>query len=184
MHNELEQQMYVHHIMQKKLTTEQYKKLLACNYLAHRFYEEEIFNKLTNKIAENIDVEKRRKLASLILDLNDAEINKQSLEQLTINTIRFKDEYSALGAMYVLEGATLGGSVIIKQLRLTPNFTETFNFNYYNIYGKELIPNWQQFLAQLNAVSEVHHDEVVLGAENMFKEIINISAQLKEIELN
>lgn len=184
LHNELEQQMFVQHIMQKTLNTEQYKKLLACNYLVHLFYEDEIFNKLTTDIALNIDIEKRKKLTSLMLDLNDAKINQQSLEQLTINTTEFKNEYAALGAMYVLEGATLGGSVIIKQLRLNRNFDPSFNFNYYGIYGKELITNWQQFLSELNAIPEAHHDEVIFGAENMFKEIIKISAKLEQLELN
>lgn len=184
LHNELEQKMFVQHIMQKTLHTEQYKKLLACNYLVHWLYEEEIFNKLTNDVALSIDIEKRKKLTSLMLDLNDAKINKQSLEQLPINIIEFKNEYAALGAMYVLEGATLGGSVIIKQLRLNLNFDPSFNFNYYGVYGKDLITNWQQFLSQLNAIPEAHHDEVICGAENMFKEIIKISEKLEQLELN
>ena len=66
--------MFVEHIMQKTLNIEQYKKLLACNYLVHSLYEKEIFNKLTTEIALSIDVEKRTKLPSLILDLNDAKI--------------------------------------------------------------------------------------------------------------
>ena len=184
LHNELEQQMFVEHIMQKTLNIEQYKKLLACNYLVHSLYEEEIFNKLTTEIALSIDVEKRTKLTSLILDLNDAKISEQALEQIKINTIEFKNEYAALGAMYVLEGATLGGSVIIKQLRLNLNFDSLFKFNYYGIYGKDLITNWQQFLSQLNTIPETHHDEVILGAENMFKEIIKISEKLKRVELH
>jgi heme oxygenase len=184
LHNELEQQMFVQHIMQKTLNIEQYKKLLACNYLVHNLYEEEIFNKLTTEIALSIDVEKRTKLTSLIKDLHEAKISEQALEQINIDNIEFVNEYTALGSMYVLEGATLGGSVIIKQLRLNSNFDSLFKFNYYGIYGKDLITNWQQFLSQLNTIPETHHDEVILGAENMFKEIIKISEKLKKVELN
>lgn len=183
LHSELEQQMFVHDIMQKTLNIEQYKRLLACNYLVHWFYEEEIFSKLTTATGLSIDIEKRKKLDSLMLDLNDVKISELSLQKINFNTIEFKNEYAALGAMYVLEGATLGGSVIIKQLRLNLNFDPSFNFNYYGIYGKELITNWQQFLSQLNAIPTAHHNEVILGAENMFEEIIKISAKLKQIAL-
>ena len=116
--------------------------------------------------------------------LNDAKINKQSLEQLTINTIEFKNEYAALGAMYVLEGATLGGSVIVKQLGVNPNFTKNFNFNYYNIYGKELILNWQQFLAYLNSLPQTNYTDVLSGALNMFKAIIAIAKQLHNTQVD
>ena len=184
LHNELEQQMFVNQIMQKTLNIEQYKQLVSCNYLVHWYNEDEIFDKLSIEIADKIGVHKRKKLHSLSLDVDQVDLNKQQLEQINITKLALKNEYAALGAMYVLEGATLGGSVIIKQLRLNPNFPETFNFSYYGIYGKELIPNWQEFLCHLNALPADSHDDVLAGAEQMFNEILNVAERLKNIELS
>jgi heme oxygenase (biliverdin-IX-beta and delta-forming) len=184
LHNELEQQMFVNQIMQKTINIEQYKQLASCNYLVHLYNEDEIFDKLSVEIADKIGVDKRRKLQSLSFDVDEVGLKKQQLEQINITKLALKNEYAALGAMYVLEGATLGGSVIIKQLRLNPNFPETFNFSYYGIYGKELIPNWQEFLSHLNALPADSHDDVLTGAEQMFNEILNVAERLKNIELS
>ncbi|MES2447206.1 MAG: biliverdin-producing heme oxygenase [Bacteroidota bacterium] len=184
LHNELEQQMFVNQIMQKTLNIEQYKQLVSCNYLVHWHHEDEIFDKLSIEIADKIGVHKRKKLHSLSLDVDQVGLKKQQLEQINITKLALKNEYAALGAMYVLEGATLGGSVIIKQLRLNPNFPETFNFSYYGIYYKELIPNWQEFLSHLNALPAGRHDDVLAGAEQMFNEILNVAERLKNIELS
>ncbi|RZJ82043.1 MAG: hypothetical protein EOO47_02045 [Flavobacterium sp.] len=184
LHNELEQQMFVNQIMQKTINIEQYKQLVSCNYLVHLHNEDEIFDKLSVEIADKIVVHKRRKLQSLSFDVDEVGLKKQQLEQINITKLALKNEYAALGALYVLEGATLGGSVIIKQLRLNPNFPETFNFSYYGIYGKELIPNWQEFLSHLNALSADRHDDVLAGAEQMFNEILNVAERLKNIELS
>lgn len=184
LHNELEQQMFVNQIMQKTLNIAQYKQLVSCNYLVHWLNEDEIFNKISVKIADKIGLPKRKKLHSLSFDVDEVGIKKEQLEQLNITKIVLKNEYAALGAIYVLEGATLGGSVIIKQLRLNPNFPETFNFSYYGIYGKELIPNWQEFLSHLNALPADSHNDVLAGAEQMFNEILNVAERLKNIELS
>jgi hypothetical protein len=57
--------------------------------------------------------------------------------------LSFENEHEALGAMYVIEGSTLGGNVIAKQLSKTEGFDDvTFNFSdvtgKYRICGRTL----------------------------------------------
>jgi heme oxygenase len=87
-----------------------------------------------------------------------------------------KNDAELLGAMYVLEGATLGGSVIVKRLKTNPNF-EGLNLNYYQIYGEQLIPMWKKFCEVLNQQPETSFDDAVNGAKKMFNYIAAVQQQ-------
>lgn len=63
--------------------------------------------------------------------------------------ISHNDEAEALGALYVLEGATLGGQVIIKRLKKNEPFS-TLPLAYYNVYADHTGVMWTQFLENIN----------------------------------
>ena len=50
-----------------------------------------------------------------------------------------------LGAMYVLEGSTLGGKIIRRQLLAQLGMTINHALNFYQCYGENLDTEWQQF---------------------------------------
>jgi len=56
----------------------------------------------------------------------------------------------AIGALYVLEGATLGGKSISQLLLKTGIGLQIENLSFFNAYGKETGPMWMQFLSYLN----------------------------------
>jgi heme oxygenase len=112
-------------------------------------------------------------LHSLELDLEAAGIQKDVIntkfEQVDSN---IPSQTFAMGALYVLEGATLGGSVIQKQLAQNINFPEKIALHYYRCYGAQLMANWKQFLEVLNGIADEQHEEALNGALWMFGEII------------
>lgn len=55
----------------------------------------------------------------------------------------------ALGMMYVMEGATLGGQVIQRHLRSVPQLAQLDAFAYFSGYGEETGRRWKEFLAAL-----------------------------------
>ena len=168
-HDQLETQMFVGQIMSKMLSIEQYHKILMTNYLIHASYEEMLCSTIPADLAKTLNLEERKKLKALEKDLLQAELAPAVV--VTPNN-RNWTLWSALGAMYVLEGATLGGKVIYKQLLANPNFTNSrLDLNYYNIYGDQLMAKWTQFVTILNSVKEEHHQEVIDGAKAMFNEI-------------
>lgn len=175
-HDQLEELMFVHEIMNKTLSLEQYKTLLATNYLVHANLEFKVHLALDENTAKQVGADQRYKLSSLIEDLKEAGISKDELDQININVPH--NEYSpaaALGAMYVLEGATMGGQVIQKKLRATPAF-EGLNLNYYTIYGDNLMPNWKSFVGVLNtAVPESDYQQVIDSASETFRFIATVS---------
>lgn len=182
-HNQLEELMFVKNIMDKNLTIHQYKQILTTNYVTHLVYEDAIHNAVNKNKATQLNIDERYKLPALKLDLEEAVIDPEALSEKfhSLNKIIEIDEATALGAMYVLEGATMGGAVIVKQLRLNPNFTEDLKFNYYNIYSENLMKNWKSFVATLNELPEAAHQKALNGALYMFEAIANIAQKVKTI---
>ena len=184
LHDELENLMFVNSIMQRTLNVPQYRQILVTNYLSHLHYEEPIHQQISKQLAEELDITKRTKTDALIADLRDVNLSVTNLaKKFPVVKAVIPNESFALGAMYVLEGATLGGSVIVKQLLLNPNFPRDYGFNYYNVYGKNLMKNWQQFVAVLNTLPEEEHQHAIDGANFMFNTIAQIAKQIKDLEV-
>jgi len=169
MHDALEQAMYVKEIMQRTLDRSQYQKLVYINYAIHYQYEQAIFDAIDSDSAQQLDLNSRSKLGALAADLIG---EVRHTENLSKGFPEIPTSAFALGAMYVLEGATLGGNVIVKQLKLNPNFDSDQSFAYYGCYGQNLIPNWQKFLAVLNALPEDQHRQALEGAAFLFDAIL------------
>lgn len=181
-HDQLEELMFFHEIMNKTLSLDQYKTLLATNYLVHAAIESKIHQALDENTANQVGADQRYKLSALIKDLEEVGISKDELDQIDVTVPQH--EYSpaaALGAMYVLEGATMGGQVIQKKLKATPAF-EGLNLNYYTIYGDNLMHNWKSFVGVLNAaVPESDYEEVVNSASETFGYIAIVSQRVNTI---
>lgn len=58
------------------------------------------------------------------------------------------DVAAAFGALYVVEGATLGGAVVGPQIRATLAGADDA-FAFYDSYGKEIGPRWRGFVTAL-----------------------------------
>jgi len=182
-HDELESLMFVNEIMNKTLTLDQYKTLLATNYIVHSAIESKLHDALDDQLKDKLHITQRDKLAALELDLAEMEMDKAELDSLDFDFLKLKDKNNAssLGAMYVLEGATLGGNVIRKKLRANPVF-ENLKLNYYSVYDQQLMPNWLSFVGVLN--SSVPEEDFALAEESavdMFKHIAEVSKTVKTI---
>jgi heme oxygenase len=177
-HHKLEQLMYVNDIMSGSLTTEQYKQILATNYIVHKNYEEAIFGLLSPGLAAELDLPKRNKLAALQKDMDELQVNLQPTE--ADKSIFTANNAELLGAMYVLEGATLGGSVIVKKLKTDPKFAG-LGLHYYQVYGERMIPLWKKFCEVLNQQPESSYHAAVQGAKKMFGYIAAVQQQQRQL---
>lgn len=173
-HDQLEQLMYVGDIMSGGLTLAQYKQILATNYIVHKNFEHALFNAITPELAQQLELTHREKLSMLEKDMQELNITEPEIE---IDEVTFdKNDAELLGAMYVLEGATLGGSVIVKRLKTNPNFNG-LSLNYYQVYGEQMIPLWKKFCEVLNQQPESSFDDAVNGAKKMFDYIAAVQQQ-------
>jgi heme oxygenase len=73
-----------------------------------------------------------------------------------------------LGAMYVMEGSTLGGQYIARQVEKTLGLAPGRGDAYFRGYGDETGPMWRAFKAVLAEVPERHSELVVRSAKRVF----------------
>ena len=180
-HKTLESLMFVNEIMNNSLSTDQYKKLLTINYIIHQKLENTLANSLDSTIADQLGMKDRLKLGALEQDLNYWNISTLTLPELSFELfIPEKNIAEVLGALYVLEGATLGGNFIKRHLLANPNFkNHEDGLNYYGVYGEELSAKWKIFLSVLNEhVTEADYERCVNSANLTFNNLINLSKQL------
>ena len=180
-HKALESLMFVNEIMNHTLSIEQYKKLLTINYIIHQKLENALSNMLDAEIAEELDMNSRLKLAALAKDMEYWQIDSLTLPGLDFELfVPQKNTGEVLGALYVLEGATLGGNVIKRHILANKDFEgHEAGLNYYGVYGEELSEKWKTFVSVLNKlVAEADYEACVKSANLTFNNLINLARQL------
>lgn len=74
----------------------------------------------------------------------------------------------ALGCMYVLEGATLGGQLIARHVQGALGLSAAGGAAFFNSYGAEVGPMWKEFKALVERHGAGHEDAVIAGASAMY----------------
>ena len=97
------------------------------------------------------DIAERRTATALLKDLQAIGADTSALPVCN-HLPNIHSLPQALGALYVLEGSTLGGVVIAKMLRSHPrlHFDET-NLNFFQGYGKATAARWKSLQQVLNS---------------------------------
>jgi len=75
---------------------------------------------------------------------------------------------SFLGAMYVVEGSTLGGQYIANALEPRLGLSKEHGTAYFRSYGTDTARRWKEFQAILAQVDDAETDAVIAGAKRMF----------------
>jgi heme oxygenase len=158
-------------IFNKTFTLEDYKKIIGTNYLMLLHSEDQIFSSLSAALAGKLQLEERKKLPLIEKDLACLSLAGET----TAQNLEFISENEALGALYVIEGSTLGGNVIAKQLSKTEGF-EKVTFNFFGCYQENTGTMWKNFKEVLDMeVNEQNYDEVLLGAKKLYTFLLNVN---------
>lgn len=114
--------------------------------------------------AESGLFEERRKAVRLEQDLRSLGLREEAIEGVALcsDLPRIESVESALGSMYVFEGATLGGQVIARRLR--SRFGLEAGSSFFNSYGDEVGPMWKAFRGVLARHSSPAADPIVIEA--------------------
>lgn len=168
-HDAMEQVGYSDKIMSGRLSLAEYKLLIRNNYLMNAITEQamEAYPELTGHPALEYEARKKGALLEqdlLLLGLNKAEIDQHSYRLPVSNALE------ALGAYYVMEGSTLGGAVISRQLAKTESLQGVGQFHFYGCYGDQVGPRWKAFQAVLLslATDAAAEDQIIAGANKAF----------------
>jgi heme oxygenase len=173
LHRETEQVSYGDKIMSGRLTPAEYTEMIEKNYIMHALVEKALAAYAPLQNIENLDIDKRYKTPSLVNDMN---LLGQALPSLPVVDITINSLEEALGMMYVLEGATLGGSYILKALLRTESMSAVKEYNYYGVYGDLIGPYWKNFQQVLlsNITTKEQEDQTIAAASKAFELFKNI----------
>lgn len=162
----------IHRASEKKMitalkqieTTTDYIGLLNWLYGFYAPLEELISKQLTE---DNFPaITKRLRTEYLLWDIQEAGFpapESVRCEQLPV----IDSFYSALGALYVLEGSTLGGRIIAGMI--TRQLDSTKSLSYFNGYGAETGNMWTSFKDYLNQpCTPAQRHEIISAAEDTF----------------
>lgn len=95
------------------------------------------------------DLAARRKSAALLNDMQW--LSGTQICDMCNDLPEIADEADALAAMYVLEGSTLGGRVIMKMVTTQLQFNSAAGTEFFNGYGEDTGRRWTSFTSLLNA---------------------------------
>lgn len=99
------------------------------------------------------DLEGRRKAHLLFADLLHLGMDEADLHCLPVCQYvpRVATVEEALGCLYVLEGATLGGQIITRHLKEDLGLDESGGCAFFYSYGEEVGPMWKSFRSVLHS---------------------------------
>lgn len=143
---------------------EDYTRLLQHNYALLAATEEQIFARIPASAASDINLPQRRKLPLVIQDLQVLEVPVSP----NIKPMSIKNTAEAWGLLYVMEGATIGGTMMAKQLSANAAFIQA-PFAYFRIYGDHTGSRWKNFKEILDReMTTEAYSDCICGAEKAY----------------
>jgi heme oxygenase (biliverdin-IX-beta and delta-forming) len=152
-------------VLNPALTRTDYGALLSDFYAFYAPLEQQIFEAPTWAELE-FDLAARRKLPLLERDLSALGVALPAW----CPPIRIEGFAQLLGALYVTEGATLGGQVMGRHLKQTLGLTPDSGAAFFGSYGERVGPMWLEFKSFLNAqaLDQKTESGIVAGALETF----------------
>jgi heme oxygenase len=122
--------------------------------------------------AVGINFAARRKAGLLEVDLMALGVGQTRLQEIrrSAPVVVIKEMAEALGCMYVLEGATLGGQVICPMVHKRLGLRADTGASFFTSYGDKVGSMWKAFCQAISAacVSEKSMDQAVATAVRTF----------------
>jgi heme oxygenase len=169
-HRQLESLPVSASILSPQMKIADYCHYLSLMYDVHHSTQEIVFPLLKDHIPDLAEREKTQLLTDDLSFLHYTKNNTVSVfDNIDIN-VPF-----ALGILYVIEGSTLGGRFILKNIETIPGLDQQQGVSYFTGYGNKTGSYWKTFLNQLTAYEQKNNnqDEIIKGAVYAFDSIYN-----------
>jgi len=133
----------------ERLDADWYVRLLEAYYGFYQPMESALYD--SGLIPDGFDTALRVKTPTLVCDLNALGLDAPAINTLPRCTElpTFNTPAACLGALYVLEGATLGGQVLRREITQRLNVNADNGGAFLNVYGAETGRRWKDFLDYL-----------------------------------
>lgn len=171
-HRKLEENYLSKMILNEQVTLIDYQNYLSALYGVTLGCENFVFPHIQDIIA---DLNQRDRSEFIARDLLATGFTQKQIEALPVYTFTFSSVAGHLGAMYVLEGSTLGGRFLYKHINKTLGLTAENGCSYFWGYGEQTGIMWKSFISYLTqfALETGQSAEIIQGAVNTFMIIDN-----------
>jgi heme oxygenase len=164
-------------LMRDDFSLDEYKNLLVRFYAFYKSFEPKMFAAMRESFFD-FDYEKRQNAPKLFSDLEHL-----GMTETEISAIKSFADLPALdsrekifGALYVIEGSTLGGQYISRHLKEKFGLDETNGIAFFSGYGKDTGKMWNEFRAAITAFADdenINQEEIIKSANDTFEKIGN-----------
>ena len=137
-----------------------YRDLLIRFYGFHKAWEEEA----ADKAHDRSFFERRRKTQHLVQDLEALGLKSEDIIRLPQcrPLMPLSAPEAVLGSMYVVEGSTLGGAIIARDVENRLGLTAETGCAYFRSYGRDIAAMWKSFGAVLLEASSPEADDLIV----------------------
>ena len=166
-------------MMSMTLSLSAYKVHIAAHREIHRFMEDAHADSPSDRIG-TVWHDGLRKVPLLDQDLEALGYGPHELpEEVQATVNRFKemidrraaeDHESLTGVLYVLEGSTMGGTILRKKIAEGLGLAAGAGLDYYSVYGNEVMKHFMDFKARMTEAYDgtEHEDAIVEAAKETF----------------
>ncbi len=170
-HNNLEELPISKSIMNPLVTKADYALYLDVMHDVVKDVEENIFPAL-NGIITDLSARTKHQLLENDLKVLGHSKNSTHVKPLS-NGIDNPSAAFALGILYVLEGSTLGGRILLKNINTALGYDIANGATYFAGYGSQTGSQWKNFLAMLTEYENQNNnaDEIIAGADYCYNAI-------------
>jgi len=169
-HKKLESLAVSASILSPQMKIADYCHYLSLMYDVHHSAQEIVFPLLKDHIT---DLAEREKTQLINKDLSFLHYTKNNTVWVFSN--KAINVPFALGILYVIEGSSLGGRFILKNIETIPGLDQQQGVSYFTGYGNKTGSYWKTFLNQLTTYQQQNNcqDEIINGAVYAFDTIYN-----------
>ncbi|GGM97744.1 heme oxygenase [Dyadobacter beijingensis] len=175
-HQKLEDNPLSRAILSPSVSIEDYQTYLTALFGVTIACEDQLFPAISPVIT---DLAGRYKSRLIIDDLLATGFSEADVDALPVYRFEFSSVGEALGAMYVLEGSTLGGKILYKHIHEVLGLTPENGASYFWGYGAQTGNLWKSFISSLTqfAGQTEKREEVIASAKKTFTIIDNWLSQ-------
>lgn len=153
------------------LDSDGYQRLLQAYYGFYGSIEAALYD--CGLIPAGLDLAPRMKTPTLLDDLHALGLNDDAIRALPrcAELPSFDTPAACLGALYVLEGATLGGQVLRREMARRLGLDASNGGAFLNVYGAETGRRWKDFLDYLHnqTLNADARQRAVMAARSTFR---------------
>lgn len=175
-HKSLEDRQLSRSLLDPSLSLSSYQLYLSKLYRVVRACEAQVYPLISHLLK---DLPRRQKSELIFNDLLATGMSQKNIAGLPVHYFQEMNIAQAMGAMYVLEGSTLGGRILYKHTNETLGLNQESGASYFWGYGAETGIMWKIFLSALShtAIEKKCEDEIIRSAAETFKLIDNLLAE-------